>query len=378
MAAVQAARLRSVGTDHAAVGGRRHGETASAVLVAQARYWLTVAPRVRAQLRRWERSARAIRDPVLRAYALQKLREERGNTEAIATLCTLAPRRHRRAAVDAAVALQVMYDYLDAVTEAWPGDGTYRDRQLFRTFAVALTPSEEPLDYYRYHCRRDDSGYLDDLVASARAAIARLPSTIAVLPIARDVAERFGEAQLRSHAVPRQGVTQLERWAAERAARAGIAWWEWAAGAAASVLGLHALLSAAADVRTTHEHAVEIDYAYMLGSTLTTMLDSLVDDQRDRAAGEHRYIAYYASDDDASCRIAAIARRAAAAARKLPHPAHHAMTVAGIAAFYLSLPAARQRPARAVAARVLDELGPIMVPLLLLFRAWRWIDGRRG
>lgn len=377
MGAVHAAHVPSAAAGRVAVAPTRRA-TAAAIVAAQARYWLTVAPRVRAQLRRWERSARAIRDPVLRAHALQKLREERGNTEAIATLCTLAPRRHRRAAVDAAVALQVMYDYLDAVTEDDPGDGTYRDRQLFRTFAVALTPSEAPLDYYRYHRRRDDSGYLDELVASARAAIARLPATIAVLPVARDVAERFGEAQLRSHAVPRRGVGPLERWAAERAARTGFAWWEWAAGAAASVLGLHALLSAAADVRTTRLQAVEIDYAYMLGSTLTTMLDSAVDDRRDRADGEHRYIAYYATPADAGRRVAAIARRAVAAARELPHPAHHAMTVAGIAAFYLSLPAARQRPARAVAARVVDELGPVVVPLLLIFRAWRWIDRRRG
>lgn len=377
MVAVHAAPLRPLRRGRIAPSPTRC-ETAVAMAAAQSRYWLTVAPRVRAQLRRWERSARAVRDPVLRDHALQKLRDERANTEAIATLCTLAPRRHRSAAVEAAVALQVMYDYLDAVTEAEPGDGTDRDRQLFRTFAVALTPSEQPLDYYRYHCRRDDSGYLDQLVAAAREAIARLPATVAVLPVARDVAERFGEAQLRSHAVPHRGSTQLERWAAERAARVGVAWWEWAAGAAASVLGLHALLSAAADVRTTRLQAVEIDYAYMLGSTLTTMLDSLVDDERDTAAGAHRYIAYYDTPAEAGCRMAAIARRAVAAARELPHPAHHAITVAGIAAFYLSLPAARQRPARGVATRVLDELGPVVVPLLLLFRTWRWIDGRRG
>jgi tetraprenyl-beta-curcumene synthase len=349
------------------------GDTAAALVGAHARYWSTVAPRVRRELRRWYDHAERIRDPILRAHAADKLRDERANTEVIATLYTLSPRGHRKAAVAAAVALQVMYDYLDAVNEQLVDDPLLDGRQLFRSFAVALTPGEMPVDYYLHHPQNDDSGYLDALVDSCRESLAELPSIATVLPVARDAVARFSEAQTRSHAVPIVGASQLEHWAGQNADAADLLWWEWAGGAAASILGVHALLSAAADVRTTSFHAVDIDRAYLLSSTLTTMLDSLIDDERDATDREHRYIAYYPSTDLAACRIAAIARRAVAAARELPHAAHHAMTVAGIAAFYLSDPDANVGSKCVVAARVTEELKPIIVPILGTFRLWRHV-----
>lgn len=356
----------------AAQAGRRDSvDAAAALVVAQLRYWTTVAPGVRRQLRRWGAHAEGIADPVLRAHAATKLRDERGNTEVIATLCTLAPRRHRRTVIDAAVALQVMYDYLDAVTEGPASNSLDDGRQLFRTFAVALTPGEPPVDYYRYHPHRDDSGYLDALVAEARAAIEQLPALAAVLPIARAAALRFGEAQVRSHAVERERILQLEAWATKGAATTGLGWWEWAGGAAASVLAIHALLSAAADAETTPAQALQIDHAYLLSSALTTMLDSLIDDDADEATGSHRYVAYYGDAETAACRIAWLARVAVSAARGLPHAAHHTMTVAGIAGFYLSHPAARRGDAALVGARVVAEFGPLILPILATFRLWR-------
>lgn len=344
---------------------------ATTLLRAQVRYWLTVAPWVRRELCSWQVRARRIDDPVLRAHALEKLAAERANTEGIATLCTLAPRKYRRPAVNAAVALQVMYDYLDAVTEQPAEDRLRSGRQLFRTFAVALTPAEGPIDYYRYHSQREHSGYLDALVTSCRRSIAELPSTAAVLPTARDAAQRFGEAQVRSHAVPWEGEQQLRDWARVEAAGKGLTWWEWASGAAGSVLAVHALLSAAADARTTRLHALRIDDTYLLSCALTTLLDSLVDDEGDAAEGAHRYIAYYPSVECAAQRIATIARRAVASTRDLPHSAHHAMTVAGIAAFYLSTPDARGAGPRLATAEVRRALGPIVLPILIGLRLWR-------
>jgi tetraprenyl-beta-curcumene synthase len=266
-----------------------------------------------------------------------------------------------------------MYDYLDAVTEE-PSEDPFRDGQaLFHSFAVALTPDAAPRDYYRFHPRREDSGYLDALVERARRAVAELPSMAAVLPVARLTAARFGDAQIRSHAVPSMGVAQLEEWTASEAQANDLEWWEWAGGAAASVLGLHALLSAAADVRTTRRQAIEIDRAYFLSSTLTTMLDSLIDDGKDAAANAHRYVAYYATPELAACRISQIARRAVRAVRSLPHAAHHTMTVAGIAGFYLSSPVAGTGSRRIVARHVIAELHPTILPTLATFQLWRWL-----
>jgi tetraprenyl-beta-curcumene synthase len=347
------------------------GDTAVAFVVAHARYWLTVAPKVKGELRRWYEHAEAIADPTLRRHAAEKLRYERANTEAIATLCTLAPRQHRDTVVVAAVALQVMYDYLDAVTEQDVERPLRNSRQLFRTFSVVLTPGEAPVDYYRYHPQCDDNGYLDALVASAREALGDLPALPAILPAARNAASQFTEAQTRSHAVPREGVDQLERWAQDFAHETNLSWWEWAAGASASILVVHALISAAADNSTTTANATRIAQAYLLGSTLTTMLDSLVDDERDSLSQGHRYIAYYPAPRIAGRRITVIAHRAIAAARELPHAAHHVMTVAGIAAFYLSLPRARSGVARAISPSIIRALEPTVLPAFVALRLWR-------
>lgn len=353
------------------------GGTALAFTLAQARYWASVYPRVRAELAIWQARAEAIGDPVLRTLAADKLCAERANTEAIATLCTLAPPAHRGTTVVAAVALQVMYDYLDAVTEQPVADPFRDGRQLFRTFAVAFTPGEGPVDYYRFHPRRDDGGYLDALVERARSSIAALPGIATVLPTARSVSARFAEAQIRSHAVRCYGSGQLKTWAEGQSRAAGLTWWEWAGGAAASVLAVHALVAAAATGTTTRAGARQIDHVYLLGSALTTMLDSLIDDERDLELGAHRYTAYYADAEHAAARISAIAQRAVLAAQRLPSPAHHTITIAGIAAFYLSATDSSAESIGLVARRVTDQLRPTITPVLAVLRLWRWVLGER-
>src|SRR5580692_1011725 len=86
-----------------------------ALVLANARYWTTVAPEVRVQLARWRTRAIEIENPELRALALHTLQEEGFAAEVAATLATLTPRRHRAATIRGIVALEVMYDYLDVL-----------------------------------------------------------------------------------------------------------------------------------------------------------------------------------------------------------------------------------------------------------------------
>src|SRR5690606_37872420 len=134
-----------------------------AFLVANARYWTAVAPRVKEELGRWLALAEAIPDPTLRAFAVGKLRRESANTEAVATLCTLAPPGSRAATVDAVVALQVLYDYLDEVGEQRVADPVRNGHQLFRSFLAAFGCEDGPVDYYRFNRQRDDGGYVQAL-----------------------------------------------------------------------------------------------------------------------------------------------------------------------------------------------------------------------
>lgn len=355
-----------------AFGDRRLLARAGVALVlANIRFWGTVAPLVGAQLKRWEQRAQAIDDPTLRALALAKLHEERFNAEVAATLATLAPREHRKAVTEAIVAYEVMYDYLDGLTEQPTTDPLRHGRESYRAFTDAITPGREPTGDYYSSRPADDGGYLDALVNVVRRTLAKLPSTAAISRAASDAAVRCSEAQVRAHAVPTLGTAQLEQWAASEARGTPLGWQEFLAGAASSVLAVHALIAAAADKRTTLEDAAEIDATYLSICALSTMLDSLIDHQRDVQAHQSGYVRYYESHDLLAQDLAGAARRAVEHAHALRNGAHHVMTLVGVAAYYISAPSAGSAFAQPVTRNVRGQLEPLITPTLALMRSWR-------
>lgn len=353
-------------------GAARSVAVGLALVLANIRYWSTVAPRVHSQLRSWERRAREIPDPQLRALALGKLDEERLNTEMAATLATLAPRRRRGATVEAIVALEVMYDYLDGLTEQ-PLEDPLRDaRQLFLAFTDAVAPAAQLSgDYYRHCPHRQDGGYLEDLARAVRDALRGLPAAAAVATVIEQSAARCAEAQVRAHAVPLLGNAQIEQWAQLQATHGALEWREFLAGAEASVLPVHALIAAAADPRTSAADAVRLDTVYLAIAALATILDSLVDYEHDLAAGEPVYIDHYADREILAEHLGALARHATATALTVPRGAHHAMTVVGVVAYYTSAPSAREAFARPVVRDIHRQLRPLIAPTVALMRLWR-------
>lgn len=344
----------------------------AALAAANARYWSTVLPRVHHGLRHWEQRARRIPDPDLRRLALAKLAHERFNTEVAATLATLAPRAHRAPALEAIVALQLMYDYLDGLSEEPATDPLATSRLLFSAFTSSLTPGQvEPVDYYRHRPGEDDGGYLEALVVATRGAFEALPKADIVAPVARHAALRCGESQTRTHAIVALGPSQLAEWATAEARGTGLTWWEYTAGATASILCVHALIAAAADPRTTAAEAGSLDTAYLFISAVSTLLDSVIDQRRDAAEESHSFIGYYEDEEAMVTRIGVISARAASEGRLIHNGGHHRMTAAGVAAYYLSAPEAREQPGSKVKARVVAELRPLIVPALGIFRLWR-------
>src|SRR5262249_57658928 len=99
---------------------------AAALMLANLRYWGTIAPLVRRELRRWATRAAAIPTGSVRDLAQGKLRVEHFNAEVAATLATLVPRAHRPGIVEAIVAFEVLYDYLDGLTERLEHDALAR------------------------------------------------------------------------------------------------------------------------------------------------------------------------------------------------------------------------------------------------------------
>lgn len=348
-----------------AVGKRLpRARTLGALALANARYWPAVNPLVRRELRRWKDRARAIDDPELRALALAKLQTEGFNAEAATIAATIAPHPHRRHAVEAILPLELLFDYLDGLTER-PLDDPLRDgERLYEPFvrAIELDGELQGTDLYAL-----------DLAHAAQSAIAKLPAHGAIADVARTCAQRSAQAQIRMHAASTLGTEQAQQWAEDHASRDGAAlpWREYLAGAASSVLALHALIAAAADHRTTPEEAQRIDAAYLSICAVVTLLDGLVDHSRDAADGIFGYVHLYDDPTVLAPALTHAAHQAAADCVELRHSGHHLMMLAGVISYWGSQLGAREQPARPVLAQLREELGVLVFTPMLIMRAWR-------
>ncbi len=347
--------------------------TGVALLVANLRYWRYVAPEVRRELKRWSGRAAEIGDRHLRELAIEKLQAEHFNAEVAATLATLAPEAHRSRTIEAIVAFEVLYDYLDGLTEEPSADDPLESGwRLYRGFTAVFdgaTPDQPATERFA----RDDGGYLDELSATVGEAIASLPGKCVVDRAGRRSAERCAVSQVRVHAAGQVGLAQLERWAHGDVEVGGaMEWREHIAGSVASVLAVHALIAAGADDSITEEQAEAIGSAYLSISAMSTMLDSLIDYERDVASGDPWLVRLYGGDVDLlGDRLVEVAREAVARTRLLPNDAHHMMTLMGVVAYYTSAAEARSELARPVVARLHRELRPSILPTLAVMRVWR-------
>jgi hypothetical protein len=343
-----------------------------ALLLANARYWPTVAPTVRAELARWQRGAAEIDDARLRDLAQAKLADERFNAEVAATLATLAPAPARSQATRAIVALEVQFDYLDGRTEPAMDNPVTAREKLSETFAQALAPDvpgshTQPPSAGAYG---PDRSYLQALSATTREHFGALPAARTVAPFAHAALQRCAEAQTHLHAATTLGDRELERWAREASRGSDLEWRVYLAGSASSVLAAHALIAAAADARTTAADARALDRAYVAIGAVITILDSLVDRRADLASGEPGFIRLYEQDDPGLERmLCALIAQALARVRAAPRADHHAMTLAGVAAYYMTHPGARDT--RALGSAVRRELAPTIWPALAVMRGWR-------
>lgn len=347
---------------------RSHAELGRWILL----YWLIVFPRAARELRRWRLRAEAIPDPVLRDQALAKLAHERLHADGAAAFAILAARRHRTDVVAACVAFEVMYDYLDALTEAHPT--LDNNRRLHRALPDAFGAEPAHPDYYAHHLRRADGGYLDGLVTACRTAFARLPAHAAVRPQLTAATERAREAQSLNHAAPelRPG------WASAQCAEArDLCWWEITA-AAASPLGIFALVAAASHARTSATDAQALEHAYFpwVGA-LDWLMENLVDRVADAHAGAPNYLSHYASDADAARRLTALAAQASARTGALHDGARQQLMLAGMVALHVSHVPPGDPSASETAHAAQAAVGHAVAPFLWVLWLRRLIDRRR-
>lgn len=352
---------------------RRNGSAplASARLFATAagRYWLQVSPAGRAEQRRLLRKAEAIPDPLLRADALVSHSRKASNSEGLAAMAVFAPVSQRAPLARALVSYQLMLDYLDGVSERPSADPIANGLCLHRAFEVALDlEAEISGDYYADAVADEDAAYLETLIRSCRAPLGDLPSYPAVRSSLLRQARFCRESQALNHAQHYAPIDdRIAEWAARVSAECelgeGFAWWELLAAAAASSLGVGALLGVAATPGASEFDARRVEAAYFpWASGLNALLDSLVDLDEDPEAASH--LRRYGSFAIAGERLETFALRARERVRALPDGRLHEAVLAAMGALYLVRPEAWKGGREEISQRVQAALGPFTRPSL--------------
>jgi tetraprenyl-beta-curcumene synthase len=334
------------------------------------RYPLQILPHVRRELASWESQAAEIPDRALRRAAQEGL-AKRGNVEGAALFAILAPRARRRATVQALVAFQTAYNYLDTLSERASDAPAANAERLHRALLVALQPDARHEDYYAFSPHHEDGGYLTAIVDACRHALGNLPSFPVVALGACRASARIVAFQAGNLTEAQGGQQALERWAsAATPAGSGLAWRETAA-AAGSSLAVHALIAAAANPLLERRDAVMVEGAYFpwIGA-LHSLLDSLVDRIEDDAQGQTSLL-HDVLPADVPARFAYLAQRASTPAVSLPRRDAHRMIVTAMCSYYLSAPECRSPDGRETELALTDTLGQslrLTLPIVRLRR----------
>lgn len=328
-------------------------------------YQAGIVPHAHREVRRWARIAESIPDPTLRDNATGAIAVDTDNALAIAALAATAPWRLRRITVELLVCHQLLVDYIDRLGEQVCVGQFLRSLRVGLALASAVAEPTSPINVDPLG---DDGGYLEKLVASCRERLWSLPSAEAVQHQARTAAARCSQALAYTHTAAENGtLAEVRRWTTTQKAPGGYSWWELAAGGVSNI-AIAALLAAASDPETTSTDATRIATAYWPHiCVLSTMLDSLVDYERDAVSGGFSFVSHYASAAALLDGLICATKLSLAAVRSLRHSRTHTMIVCGVAVHYAA-DAAPGSLAAQVAPRVIGQLGRAATPIVLAQR----------
>jgi tetraprenyl-beta-curcumene synthase len=323
------------------------------------------------ELRRWR--ARALRIPSsdVRQVALLALDRKRANTHG-AALFAVIPQKRSRALLRLLTTYQVLWDFLDSLSETWHGLTPADILHLHHALVNAIDSREPIRDYYARLGLPDDGGYLRSLVEACRGCCRALPSFHKVAPILHTEAKRIGVQAINHATEPAQIPLALRAWVTREYPGAHeVAWFEIAAAAGAN-LAIYALFALAAETRCSTECIEKTYHAYFPWTgALATMLDGFVDQFDDAQHGEHCYVTYYQSPDDATTQISRLVRRCLAETHFLENSERHTIVAASMVAMYLSRDSARTPLLSKASQQMAQAGGSLTCALLPVLRLWR-------
>ena len=327
---------------------------------------------------RWRTLAARIPDRPIREDALGALREKRGQTDGAALFSTL-PRTRNPHLLRLLVAYQILWDFLDNVSERGAPAGQANGRRLHLALIDALDPGRPISDYYRHHPWRDDGGYLSTLVEVCRESCAHLPSFERVRGHVLEEARRAQVLAINHDPDPSWRDTMLENWARSEFPHEEEANWFELSGASSAGLCTFALLALASEPACSDSEIRQTRRAYFPWiSSLAAMLDAYVDQAEDNASGDHNYLVHYGTPELATHHVSLMVRRCLREARALEDSEKHILIVTSMVAMYLSKDGAFTPAMRASTKRILAAGGSLTHVLLPILRLWRIAYGQRS
>jgi tetraprenyl-beta-curcumene synthase len=355
------------GADSAPVSGRQ----IRALLRAVWRELTWGLPSVSREIARWRKRAEKIPSTVLREDALDALKRKRGQSEG-AALFSILPRKRSRHYLRLLVAYQVIWDYLDSVSERGASAGIVNGFQLHLALIDALDPGGPIRDYYRHSPWREDAGYLRALVQSCRECCEQLPSYQGVRARVLQDAERAQVLAINHVLNPEERDAALQAWARREFPNGHEASWYELSGAASAGLATFALLALACEPVCSDDEIARAHAAYFPWvSAVACMLDSYADRVEDAATGDHSYIAHYPTSQHGIAGAASLVRRALGSLRTLNNCEMHVLILCSMVALYLSKDSVRTGSARGSTRRIAIAGGSLTRVLIPILRLWR-------
>lgn len=335
------------------------------------RFVITVFPLVSRELDTWRIRAGRCPDGELAVQALASIAHKKFHCQG-GSIYGLYPGVNTPHLICLIVAIQTISDYLDNLCDRASIYDEAAFRQLHEAMTDALDPDRPLADYYAFYPLQEDGGYLAALVETCRRQVSSLPSYHLVKPHLLHLAKLYSDLQTYKHLAPHIRQEKMLAWINSHLRDyPNLGPWEFAA-ATGSTLGMFMLCAAAANPRLTATEATAINKAYFPSiSGLHILLDYFIDVAEDRHHGDLNFVAYYASETEASERLIHFTSEALKAATHMPNSLFHQTVVKGLLAMYLSDPKANQDPEKRIKKALLKQAGRYTKVLYGLCRGLR-------
>ncbi|SDJ18341.1 tetraprenyl-beta-curcumene synthase family protein [Natribacillus halophilus] len=294
-------------------------------------------PAAHDELDKWKEKASEIPNEELREQALASIEAKTFHCEGGTVYGLLAEEGRQADVIRFIVAYQTISDYLDNLCDRSTSLDERDFRSLHRSMYHALTPGEEPDNYYEYREEQDDGGYLASLVTTCQDVLKDLPGFADAQEAMRRLSAYYCDLQVYKHIDKSQREDRLESWFAQhKQDLPPMTWYEFSA-CSGSTLGIFCLAAYTSRRKMMADEVSEMKNAYFPWvQGLHIMLDYFIDQVEDREEEDLNFVFYYENEEEMVQRFRHIKESAEASIQTLPDWKFHQLINKGLIALYLS------------------------------------------